>query len=65
MLTEQLEQVFQLLGAGVFREAVVQVKKEISQPLAANRELVKRYCLEDEFYKTIKRADKTVKMIRG
>lgn len=65
MLTEQLEQVFQLLGAGVFREAVVQVKKEISQPLAANRELVKRYGLEDEFYKTIKRADKTVKMIRG
>lgn len=65
MLTEQLEQVFQLLGAGVFREAVVQVKKEISQPLAAHRELVKRYGLEDEFYKTIKRADKTVKMIRG
>lgn len=65
MLTEQLEQVFQLLGAGVFREAVGRVKKEISEPLAAHRELVKRYGLEDEFYKTIKRADKTVKMIRG
>jgi hypothetical protein len=65
MLTEQLEYVFQLLGAGAFREALTNVKKEISEPLAVRRELVKRYGIEDAFYKTLKRADKVVKMVRG
>ena len=65
MLTEQLEHVFQLLGVGAFREAVTSVKKEISEPLAVRRELVKRYGIEDTFYRTLKRADKVVKMVRG
>jgi hypothetical protein len=65
MLTEQLERVFQLLGVGAFREAVTSVKKEISEPLAVRRELVKRYGIEDTFYTTLKRADKVVKMVRG
>jgi len=65
MLQSQLEYIFQLLGAGVFRGALLRVKKEISQPLASNRDLVKQYGLEDHFYQTLKRADKVVKMIRG
>lgn len=65
MLSEQLEYVFQLLGIGVYRETVKQVKKEISQPLAVRRELVKRYNIDENFYKTIKRAEKVIKMLRG
>ncbi|UCG60600.1 MAG: DUF4388 domain-containing protein [Candidatus Zixiibacteriota bacterium] len=65
MLSEQLEYVFRLLGVGLYREAAVQVKKEISEPLAVRRELVKRYALDDSFYKTMKRAEKVVKMVRG
>ncbi len=65
MLTDQLEFVFNLLGFGAFREAITNVKKEISEPLAVRRELVKRYHLEDTFYKTLKQADKVVKMVRG
>ena len=65
MLTEQLEYIYQLLGMGIYREAVVQVKKEISEPLALRRELVKRYNIDENFYKTIKRAEKVVKMVRG
>lgn len=65
MLAEQLQHVYQLLGVGAFREAMTSVKKEISEPLAVRRELVKRYGIEDTFYKTLKRADKVVKMVRG
>jgi hypothetical protein len=65
MLTEQLEYVYLLLGHGPFREAVTDVKREISEPLAVRRELVKRYAIEETFYKTLKRADKVVKMVRG
>ncbi|HKK21784.1 MAG TPA: hypothetical protein VJ983_09955, partial [candidate division Zixibacteria bacterium] len=65
MLTEQLEYVFQLLGIGVYREAVVRVKKEISEPLAVRRELVKRFGIDENFYKTVKRADRVVKMVRS
>jgi len=65
MLAEQLEYTFQLLGVGPFREVVSKVKREIAEPLAKRRELVKQYSIEDSFYRTIKRADKVVKMIRG
>ncbi len=65
MLTGQLEYVFQLLGIGAFREAVTSVKKEISEPLAVRRELVKSYGIEDTFYRTLNRADKVIKMVRG
>lgn len=65
MLSEQLEYTFQLLGVGQFREVVSKVKREIADPLAKRRELVKQYNIEESFYRTIKRADKVVKMIRG
>ena len=65
MLVEQLEFVFQLLGVGPFQNVTGKVKKEISNPLAVRREIVKRYNIEDNFYRTIKRADKVVKMVRG
>ncbi len=65
MLSEQLEYVYQLLGEGAFRESMTVVKKEISEPLATRRDLVKRYGVEDAFYKTLKRADKVVKLVRG
>lgn len=65
MLSEHLEFVFQVLGVGPFREAVGMVKKEITEPLATRREIVKRYHIEDNLYKTIKRADRVVKMVRG
>jgi hypothetical protein len=65
MLAEHLEFVFQVLGVGPFREAVGLVKKEITEPLATRREIVKRYHIEDNLYKTIKRADRVVKMVRG
>lgn len=65
MLTEQLEFIYQLLGSGQFKDAMGAVKKEISEPLAIRRELVTKYGLEEQFYKTINRADKVVKKIRG
>jgi hypothetical protein len=65
MLSEQLVYVYEILGAGAFREVLSRVKKEISQPLATRRELVQRYSIEDNFYGAIKRADKVVKLIRG
>ncbi|MEW5993149.1 MAG: DUF4388 domain-containing protein [Candidatus Zixiibacteriota bacterium] len=65
MLSEQLEYAFRLLGVGAFREAMTTVKKEISEPLAVRRELVKRYGLDDSFYQTLKRADRVVKLVRG
>lgn len=65
MLSDQLVFVHQLLGLGAFRETVTDVKKEISEPLALRRELVKRYKLDETFYGTLKRADKTVKLVRG
>lgn len=65
MLSEQLEEVFLLVGVGPYIDAVNQVKKEIAEPLALRRDLVKRYDLDETFYRSVKRADKVVKMVRG
>lgn len=65
MLAEQLVYVYQLLGHGVFRDTLNAVKKEISEPLATRRELVKRFGVDENFYGILKRADKTVKLVRG
>jgi len=65
MLSEQLLYVYRLLGVGAFRDTVTRVKMEIAEPLASRRELVKRYLLEEEFYGSIKKADKAVKLLRG
>jgi hypothetical protein len=64
MLSEQLAYVFRLLGHGTFRQAANNVKKEISEPLSTRRELVKRFGLDEDFYQTLRRADKVVKMVR-
>jgi hypothetical protein len=65
MLHEQLEFVFLHLGQGPFRDAVGHVKKEISEPLAIRRELVKKYRLDENFYDSIKKAERTIKMLSG
>lgn len=65
MLAEQLQFVYQLLGEGPFRDAVTSVKKEITDSLASQRDLMKRYGIEETFYGSIKRADKVVKLLRG
>ena len=65
MLSEQLIYAYQLLGTGVFRDTVSKIKKEIADPLAKHREIVRRYEIEDNFYSTLKQADKVVKLVRG
>ncbi len=65
MLSEQLEHVFRLLGLGTFQYSLSSVKREISEPLAKKRELVKKYGLENEYYSSLKRAEKVVRMVRG
>lgn len=65
MLAEQLEYVYQLLGKGIYQDAVGSVKQEIAEPLALRRELIKRYSIDENFYKTLKRSEKVVKMVRG
>lgn len=65
MLNEQLEYIFTHLGQGTFRTAVGQVKKEISEPLAMRRELVKKYRLDENFYETIRKAERTLKILSG
>ncbi|MFH1699982.1 MAG: DUF4388 domain-containing protein [Candidatus Zixiibacteriota bacterium] len=65
MLHEQLEYIFMNFGYGAFRTAVGKVKKEISEPLAIRRELVKKFRLDDNFYYSIKKAERTIKMISG
>ncbi len=65
MLTEQLEHVFMMLGLGTFETSLSAVKREISEPLAKKREIVRKYGLESEYYKSLKRAEKVVRMVRG
>jgi len=65
MLSEQLEQVFMILGKGTFINSLNVVKREISEPLAKKRELVKKFGLENDYFKSLKRAEKVVKMVRG
>ena len=65
MLTEQLEYVFMILGEGPFRRTLNRVKREISEPLANKRELVKKYGIENDYYRSLKRAEKVVHMVRG
>jgi len=65
MLNEQLEYIFMQFGQGPFREAVGSVRKEISEPLAIRRELVKKFRLDENFYESIKKAERTIKMLSG
>jgi len=65
MLSEQLIQVYQLLGAGPYHYAASRVKKEIAEPLALRRDLVRKYKVEDSFYGSLRRAEKVVQLVRG
>ncbi len=65
MLNEQLEYIFVHLGRGAFQTAVGRVKKEISEPLAMRRELVKKFRLDENFYETIRKAERTLKILSG
>jgi len=65
MLTNQLEYVFYFLGSGVYRHAAGRVRKEISEPMALRRELVKRYKIDDNLFTSIKKADRVVKLVKG
>ena len=65
MLSEQLVFVYQILGSSSFQTSLLKVKREIAEPLARDRELVKRYDIEGSFYATLKQADKIVRMVRG
>lgn len=60
-LADQLELIFRFLGAAKYRSAVSRVRKEISEPLATRRELVKRYQIDENFYAALSRADRVVK----
>lgn len=65
MLSNQLEYVFYFLGSGVYRQAVGKVRKEISEPLALRRELVKKYQIDENLLNTMKKADRVVKLVKG
>ncbi|MCX6827021.1 MAG: hypothetical protein NTV06_07135, partial [candidate division Zixibacteria bacterium] len=65
MLSNQLEYVFYFLGTGVYRQAVSKVKKEISEPLALKRELVRRFQIDESLMNTVKKADRVVKLVKG
>lgn len=65
MLNEQLSFIFMQLGQGPFREALGRVKKEISEPLAVRREIVRKFRLDDNFYDSLRKAERTIKMITG
>jgi hypothetical protein len=65
MLNQQLEYIYIILGEGPFREAVSRVKKEISEPLAVRRELVKKFRLDENFYDSIRKAERTINMLSG
>jgi hypothetical protein len=65
MLCNQLEYVFYFLGSGIYRQAVGRVKKEVSEPLAMRRELVKRFQIDENFLSSIKKADRVVRLVKG
>ncbi|MFH2037192.1 MAG: DUF4388 domain-containing protein [Candidatus Zixiibacteriota bacterium] len=65
MLSTQLEYVFYFLGNGVYRQISNSVKKEISEPLALKRELVKRFKIDENLNNSVKKADRVVRLVKG
>jgi len=65
MLSGQLIFVYQMLGEGPFKNTMLRVKKEIAEPLAIKREIVKKYKIEDSFYGSLRRAENVVELMRG
>ena len=65
MLSNQIEYVFYFLGTGPYRQAINLVKKEVSEPLALKRELVKRYQIDENLINSVKKAERVVKLVKG
>ncbi len=65
MLDNQLEYVFYFLGSGIYRKAVGRVKKEITEPLAMKREMVKRFHIDENLDKSIRKAAMVVNLMKG
>jgi hypothetical protein len=65
MLTNQLEYVFYFLGEGIYRQTVGKIRKEISEPLALRREMVKRYHIDENLLNSVKKADRVIKLVKG
>lgn len=65
MLDNQLEYVFYFLGSGIYRRAVGRVKKEITEPLALKREMVKRFHIDENLDKSIRKAAMVVNLMKG
>lgn len=65
MLDNQLEYVFYFLGSGIYRQAVNRVRKEITEPLALKRELVKRFHIDENLDKSIRKAAMVVNLMKG
>ena len=64
MLTEQLEYVYRFLGEGPYRRAAARTKMLMTEPLAMHRELLKKYHFDENFFQSLRQADRTVKMVR-
>ncbi len=65
MLSNQLEYVFYFLGLGAYRQVTTVIKKEISEPLALRRELVKKFRIDDNLMNSVKKSDRVVKLVKG
>jgi len=65
MLSTQMEYIFYFLGSGVYRRALGRIKKEITEPLVKRRELVKRFQIDDNFLRSIKKAERLVQLVKG
>jgi hypothetical protein len=65
MLSTQIEYIYYFLGSGVYRRAIGKIKKEITEPLVLRRELVKRFQIDDNFMRSIKKAERLVHLVKG
>jgi hypothetical protein len=65
MLSNQLEYVFYFLGSGIYHQAVGRVKKEISEPLARRRELVKKFQIDENLFSSLRKADRVVRLVKA
>lgn len=65
MLTGQLEFTYQLLGEGPYRLIASRTKLLMTEPLAMHRELLKKYHFDENYFQSLRQADKTVKLVRA
>ncbi len=65
MLDNQLEYVFYFLGSGIYRQAASRVKKEVTEPLALKRELVKKFQIDENLDRSLKKAAMVVNLMKG